>query len=148
MTTNFCQAMVNRPPTPPGSRDFGFLLLGRAEELSTLRRDLNRWLADVGVTDRDSVDIVLAVDEAATNAIEHARGGDAGPVTVSGRLTPHSDVVVEIADRGVWRRPHSRRGGGHGLALMRVLCDHVEINHDTGTVVKLTRRRRAGVAGS
>ena len=87
-------------------------------------------------------DVVLACDEAATNAVEHAyRGQPEGVVDVEATL--ESDVVsVDIRDTGRWRVPegadHTR---GRGLTIMRAVMDDVDVVRGPGgTTVRMTRQ--------
>ena len=111
-----------------------------------MRRALRAWLDGVGVPFGDAQDLVLAVDEAVTNAIEHSMDlpDRAGGVDVEARMEEATrSVVVEIADRGTWAGPRlGTLHGGRGLMLMNALCDRVDIEHGDGTVVRLSRRPR------
>ena len=85
-------------------------------------------------------DIVLAVDEAVSNAVEHAyRDRAPGPV----RLWAHTGgagLTVVVDDRGCWRTPPPEPGcRGRGLSLIQLLAGHVElIRAATGTTVTMT----------
>lgn len=89
-------------------------------------------------------DLLLAVGEAVNNAIEHAYA-DGAPGTFALRAVRlDGSLVIEIEDRGRWRRrirPVSSDGlseRGRGIALMRALCDDVHLGRTaTGTVVRL-----------
>lgn len=87
-----------------------------------------------------SDDLVLAVNEVATNSLRYGGG--------EGVLLMWSDadaVVCEIRDRGRFAhplvgrvRPTAERIGGRGLWLVNQLCDLVQIrSSDEGTVVRL-----------
>jgi PAS domain S-box-containing protein len=92
-------------------------------------------------------DLLLAVGEAVNNAIEHAYA-DGTPGTFALRaMRLDGSLVIEIEDRGRWRRRNrpipsdglSERG--RGIALMRALCDDVDLSRTaTGTVVRLEMR--------
>jgi anti-sigma regulatory factor (Ser/Thr protein kinase) len=46
-------------------------------------------------------------------------------------------VTLEVRDRGQWRPPRGEHGG-RGIALMRVLCDEVTVDHRAeGTTVTM-----------
>jgi serine phosphatase RsbU (regulator of sigma subunit)/anti-sigma regulatory factor (Ser/Thr protein kinase) len=124
-------AMV-RAPEPA----LDFELEARPEELPRLRRRLEAWLSEFEV-DRALIQrIVLSVNEAAANAVEHAYGPGHATFAV------HADaqapfVAVEVRDHGRWRLPRGE-DGGRGLLLMRELADVVEVEHDAeGTRVRL-----------
>ena len=45
-------------------------------QLAVIRHELGGWLAPLRLTDEETADVVLAVDEAAVNAVLHAYGPD------------------------------------------------------------------------
>lgn len=64
------------------------------EDLSTLRREVREFAESAGLDSDRTYDLVLAVGEAATNAIKHAGGGTATLHTVN------ESVMVVISDQG------------------------------------------------
>jgi anti-sigma regulatory factor (Ser/Thr protein kinase) len=115
-------------------------LPARPEELLRLRRRLEAWLAEFEVDRALTQRIVLTVNEAAANAIEHAYGPGMADFGVRATLECEL-VVVEVRDRGRWRPPRGE-DGGRGLLLMRELADLVDVDHDErGTRVRLEWRR-------
>src|SRR5215218_3637984 len=109
------------------------------DTLAPLRRMLRHWLSGVRASRGELQDILVAVSEAATNAIEHAYGPVEASYLVEGRLSGDR-VIVTVTDSGTWRE---RRGGegGRGTHLMRELMDGFELYPSgTGTVVQLERR--------
>lgn len=114
----------------------------KGRHLAALRRDLRCWLAACPLTEDGVSALTLAVNEAATNAIEHAYApADSGIVELAFWTEPGA-VCIEVADRGHWRRclpGHPTDGGG--IQLMRGCVDVVFIDHDRqGTRVHLRRR--------
>lgn len=112
-------------------------------ELPTVRAELRQWAeaADLGV---DLVqDIVLAVDEAVANAIEHAYRmpvDEQATVIVFGcQVRPGGMMYVVVSDHGLWRPPPTQDGfRGRGISLMKALTDRCIVHHDeTGTTVLL-----------
>jgi anti-sigma regulatory factor (Ser/Thr protein kinase) len=109
--------------------------------LGEMRRTLAAWLAAAGAGEHDSYDVILAVGEAAANAVEHAYG----PVEAEFQLVAEArdgEAHLTVTDQGNWRpaRGHNR---GRGIALMRDLMDHVDVELcETGTVVRMNRRLR------
>ena len=85
-------------------------------------------------------DVVLAVNEAASNAIEHAYipPSPADRVTVRLRTEPYH-LYVEVADHGQWRRPDADPGHrGRGILIMKRVVGSVSIHKDPdGTRVLL-----------
>jgi anti-sigma regulatory factor (Ser/Thr protein kinase) len=120
----------------------GLELPCRPSSLAPLRRMLRHWLSAVPVS-RDALqDILVAVSEAATNAIEHAYGPIEASYLVEGWLSG-GRVIVTVTDSGRWRE---RRGAerGRGTHLMRELTDRFErYPSPAGTVVRLERKLAA-----
>jgi serine phosphatase RsbU (regulator of sigma subunit)/anti-sigma regulatory factor (Ser/Thr protein kinase) len=119
-----------------------FTIPAQAEQLSVLRRTLERWLTEAGATDDEVYEITVACSEATTNAIEHAYGPGSAQVEVVCSVE-EGRVTVSVRDWGQWRDARGR-DRGRGLYLMRELMDDVEVTHgDRGTMVAM--RRRLGV---
>jgi anti-sigma regulatory factor (Ser/Thr protein kinase) len=114
--------------------------------LAGVRRFVGDQAADLGVVDQPLRDLVVAVNEIATNAITH--GGGRGRLT----MWPVADfVAIEVRDRGVEPPDHlaghlapdimNETEGGFGLWMARQLCDLVELRGDPGWVVRMYARR-------
>jgi anti-sigma regulatory factor (Ser/Thr protein kinase) len=116
----------------------------RAGALTLIRREVGRWLGPLEVMPEAEADLVLAVNEAASNVIDHAyragddMGDDRAVVEVFFWTEPGA-VLLEVVDHGRWRPPGSpTAGGGRGIAIMQRLVDAVLIHHDAcGTPVLL-----------
>jgi serine/threonine-protein kinase RsbW len=111
-----------------------------AERLAEIRRQLASWLEPIGVSSSGIADIVLVVNEACTNCIEHAyRGTEAGPMLV---VAQHDDgqIIVDIADHGVWQPPpNTPSTRGRGLPIMRAVSADVDVKSSPdGTNVHIT----------
>jgi anti-anti-sigma factor len=120
---------------PEGS--FARSLHGVAEDLRALRADLRTWLAGIGASPTEVHDVLLAVGEACSNAIEHAGAGSDAPIDVRARLKQR-DLLISITDRGVWRTASAPADRGHGLRLMRVLSQRMRVvASEGGTRVEL-----------
>jgi serine/threonine-protein kinase RsbW len=109
--------------------------------LAALRAEVRRWLAPLALPGDAKNDLLLAVNEAASNCIEHAYA----PVTVDGTVeltfwTEPGSVCVEIVDHGRWRTPCGQpTGRGRGIAIMQRLIPVVLIHYDNrGTRVLLS----------
>lgn len=123
--------------------------------LADVRRAVGAWAAAAALSDADAQRLVLAVDEAVTNAIVHSLGGDARRrvrlsaeagargLTVSvvyggARFDPSEARVVPPGEALRKRATH-----GYGLTLIRRLADDVRVSHDDGcNAVRLTVRQR------
>ncbi len=95
-----------------------------------------------GLSQQRTADLVLAVNEVATNAIKHA--GAAGLVRL---WTTATEVVCQLEDPGHIADPLAGRylptlsvDGGLGLWMVNQLCDLAQARTDakTGTVIRLT----------
>ena len=118
-------------------------LVGEPPALSAFRQALRRWLGEAGADDDEVQDIVMAVNEACQNAIEHAYGLTPEPFNVLLEAA-EGEVCVTVRDRGGWRDRISD-DRGRGLPLMRALMDAVEIEQrPSGSTVILRRALRAG----
>ncbi|MGZ4312931.1 MAG: SpoIIE family protein phosphatase [Solirubrobacteraceae bacterium] len=118
-------------------------LPAKAASVPLARHRLRVWL-DENVPELDALargDLEVAWSEACTNVIRHAYG----PVDATFDATAARDgdaVVLEVRDRGQWRPPRGEHGG-RGIALMRHLCEEVEVDRRSeGTTVTMRRSLR------
>jgi serine/threonine-protein kinase RsbW len=114
--------------------------------LRGLRRQLQSWLAEIGVPDDAAEDVVLATHEAAANGIEHAEFGT--EVTIRG-TRDDDQLIVVVTNSGPWKRPRSMdESRGRGLVLMENLMSEVDIQaRSKVTAVRMCKdlsRREAG----
>jgi GAF domain-containing protein/anti-sigma regulatory factor (Ser/Thr protein kinase) len=111
----------------------------RPNSLAPIRQLLRRWLAARGATDAESYDIVVALQEACANAIEHAYGPGPAEFEVEAECED-GRVIVTVRDRGGWRPPRGR-DRGRGIPLMKALMDTIEVRQNVdGTTVVLARQ--------
>ena len=122
------------PPTPPAELGFG------PGSLVGLRELVSRQAAAVGLDPGRAADLVLAVDEVATNSLRH--GGGRGTL----RVWPEDGALVcEVRDAGRLQdpmagreRPTPERDGGRGLWMVNQLCDLVQLrSFPDGAAVRL-----------
>jgi anti-sigma regulatory factor (Ser/Thr protein kinase) len=106
-----------------------------AESSPLLRHELRLFLEQLALSHDRIADVVLAVGEATSNAIEHAYRGREGTVWL--RATAEPDLlVVEVLDQGRWRLDAGPERG-RGLGIMRALVDEVAIESTReGTLVR------------
>jgi anti-sigma regulatory factor (Ser/Thr protein kinase) len=124
-------AFMGALPAPGGDvREVPFGI----EDLPALRRALTRWARDHALAAEDSDDLVLAVDELATNSVRH--GGGQGTVRV---WQEGSRLLCEVRDAGQLReplvgrlRPGDEACCGRGMWLVNQLCDLVQIRSQPG----------------
>ncbi len=124
----------------PAPQTLSLSLDADARSLAPMRRALRAWLIEI---DADQVsDVVLAVDEAVANAIEHAGLTEGEAITVHARVDDGT-LHVEICDQGVWKQPTPNEARGRGLLIMNAVMDGVYIEHrDDDTCVVMSRQVR------
>ena len=81
-----------------------------AEQLADVRRRLASWLRAADVPDELAADIVLVVNEACTNSVEHAyRGHSAGTMLLEGEavggVSPHPNQRLGLLEETGCRTP-------------------------------------------
>ena len=111
-----------------------------------MRATTTQWLARASTDDTEIYEIVLALNEAVENSIEH---GHRGSDRLIGLLLEREDdhVRITVRDEGRWREadqsiePGER---GRGFTLMRAVMDEVTIDTDAdGTAVVMRRQLRS-----
>jgi anti-sigma regulatory factor (Ser/Thr protein kinase) len=132
---------VELPPPPADAPPFAFR--GPAS-LTGLRTLVAQRAVNAGLDRRRAAELVLAVNEAASNSIRHADG--------EGTLrmwNDHDVLICELRDRGcidaplVGReRPSETQCGGRGLWMANQLCDLVQMRTSaSGNIVRMHMRR-------
>lgn len=126
-----CQALAGPLPPPPAVVDeLGF----GAAHLQSVRRFVWKRASDAGLDPQRQSDLVVAVNELATNSIRHGGGG--------GSLRAWRDqgsLICEVADAGSIEDPlvgRGRRDGqasGRGLWIVQQLCDLVQIRSEASS---------------
>lgn len=105
------------------------------QHVVTSRHQLAQWLKSIALESDRSQDILLAVSEAVTNAMEHGSHFDpTNPVSLQATLRGES-LTVAVNDHGRWIEPSTAsptptQYRGRGLHLINALADRVDI---TGT---------------
>ena len=113
--------------------------------------DLRRWVRECtqrsDLPPRASEELVIAVNEAGTNAVLHSGGA-----SIDVEWNASSDgIAIQIRDGGVFRPARASSGGweesGRGIPLMLSAADALEIVKGTaeapGTVIRVRKRVRA-----
>jgi GAF domain-containing protein/anti-sigma regulatory factor (Ser/Thr protein kinase) len=126
--------------TPIASDGLALKLPAEPPVLSSLRRTLRGWLEGLGASEHETYDVLVAVTEAAANAVEHAYGPGDATFEVEAGVDAEDEVWLVVRDQGRWRPPrgHNR---GRGTLLMQELMDHFEVTTgEDGTEVRMRRR--------
>lgn len=110
--------------------------------LPALRQQVRRCIAGLSIPPHQQSETVLAVYEAAANAVQHAyRPGQPGSIELTIWTEPDA-LCIQICDHGHWRPPQpepTASGHGLGITLMRRLVDCVFIEHGAGGTRVLLR---------
>ena len=119
-----------------------------AARIPEARLFVRSFLMDIEASEEDVFEILVAVEEAASNALRHGRPQGTGQIGIRCAYTP-AEFIVEVIDdgRGFTYRPAKYKEmpdplapGGRGLYLMNRLMDSVGIaSSSKGTVVTMTR---------
>lgn len=131
-------------PNPPNDVP---VMLVQADDLTAVRQFVQRFALETGIGTRRTQDLVLAVNEIATNTILHTPGSGTLRVWAQPRT-----VICEIRDTGyiadafAGRRPPSDAADhGRGLWMANQLCDLVQIRSSAkGTTIRLHVDRPSG----
>lgn len=130
---------------------------GRYASLAAIGKFIVGAAQEAGLDPRAVHAVELAVDEASTNIIEHAYGGEGrGDIEITCCINS-TGLTVILRDRGRPFDPDSvpppdlhapleeRNGGGLGLHFMRQLMDEVrfEFTPDSGNVLLMIKRKEA-----
>jgi two-component sensor histidine kinase len=117
-----------------------------AEAIPALRRLSRRWSEGSTLDPDTAEDLVLAVDEAVTNVVDHAYPDRAGAVRLHLAELDCGEHTVIVEDDGTWRPPPGDPGfRGRGVRLIDGLTDHAVVTHAAGgtTVVMSWSARRS-----
>jgi len=109
--------------------------------LAVIRAHLRKWLPTAAVNASAAAEVLLAVGEAAANAVEHAVRDAAHNVVVevTARATD-TGLALTVKDNGRWLTPRPRGQRGHGSRLMKALVDTVTITPTPqGTTVEMRK---------
>jgi len=121
--------------------DLHLRLSAEPRALADVRRVMRKWLRDRGANDRDIAQITLAVNEACTNAIEHAYS----PAPAEFELQATEDdgeVIIAVTDFGRWRSPRGPLRG-RGLSMIGAAVHELKINTELrGTEIVMRKRVR------
>jgi anti-sigma regulatory factor (Ser/Thr protein kinase) len=110
-----------------------------SSSLASARASLGDWLRDHGGHEEEIFEIVFAVNEACSNAIEHPLDVQAEEIGLDAELSS-GRVAIVVNDRGRWRSESASRDRGRGLELMHAFMEKVEIVQSSdGTSVRLER---------
>ncbi|UCC89349.1 MAG: ATP-binding protein [Anaerolineales bacterium] len=140
---------------PSSSRTQTLTFPAQFESLLRIGEFVTRAARSAGLDSTAVYAVEMAVDEACTNIIEHAYGGEGrGEIECTCQMNSHA-LKVTLRDFGSSFDPSSvpepnitasleeREAGGLGLFLMRKLMDEVsfEFTPDSGNVLTMVKRK-------
>ena len=123
-------------PCHSSARSFATAVPASLDYIAEARHRLRDWISGVDVDPQRESDIVLAIGEAVTNAIEHGSGGDATKtVSIEAFVRGHT-VTATISDAGQWSGDSSASQRslqrGRGLTMINGLADDVKTSRTPG----------------
>jgi signal transduction histidine kinase/serine phosphatase RsbU (regulator of sigma subunit)/CheY-like chemotaxis protein len=125
----------------PAGEPLELRLPAEGTALGALRERLRRWLAGAEVAPADAADLLLAVGEAASNAIEHPVAPYPHAIVVRARRTGDGAAVIQVRDHGRWNEEPSEPHRGRGMAIMRAVAGDVGVERASdGTTITIMRR--------
>ena len=121
-------AVVALRPVGARPRTFSASVLSRPANLRSVRHGLHNWLDAIGSDDELTLDLLLAVSEAMTNARDHAyQGADDGEIVVNGRLLDDR-IELTVRDRGRWAPSVRSPTRGRGLSIIAAIADDYHLD--------------------
>ncbi|MET0765596.1 MAG: ATP-binding protein [Blastococcus sp.] len=138
-------------PTTFGERGTGarrrvWRLPATESSVPSLRRGLHVFLDGSDLSGDERYDLLLAVCEAASNAIEHARDPSEPFIDVLSEISD-GRVTVVVRDHGQWSSVASGAHRGRGLQMMWLLADTTLAPSPRGTTVTIRSQSSASVPG-
>ena len=128
---------------------------GRYESLAALSEYISEQAAAAGMNEKEIYAVQLAVDEAASNIIDHAYGGENRGEIECTCTIGRNQIEVVLKDQGEAFDPAQVAAlpigapleefgpGGAGLMLMNKLMDEVRFEFlDGGNVLTLVKRKK------
>lgn len=126
-----------------------FVIPSRVEYLDGILNHITERLVKLRIVEPESIDVIVALDEAIVNAIKHGNGYDpAKRVTIVAEITK-DEARFEITDEGEGFRlqdvpdpcapENLLRTSGRGILLISNIMDEVAYN-DSGNSIRMTKR--------
>jgi serine/threonine-protein kinase RsbW len=129
---------------------------GQYESLAAIDRFVAEAAEEAGFDNGTVYQVRLAVDEACSNIIKHAYGGEGRGVIECSCHTRDDDLTVVLRDQGQPFDPESvpppnlsgdleeRTGGGLGLYFIREIMDEVDFDSESeaGNVLTLVKHKK------
>lgn len=143
---DICDELIDRMAPPGGytddvvvlalrpchttARSFTLALPSALSHTIDARHRLRRWMGAIGIDPQRESEILLAIGEALTNAIEHGNRDVPGQTVSVETFVRDGVLTATVSDAGRWRGDSSisqrSRKRGRGLTLIYGLSDHVD----------------------
>jgi len=108
--------------------------------LAEVRVALRRWLRSQDLAEPEMREIVVAVNEACANAIEHVYPPGPAEFRLTATRSQH-ELGFTVQGSGSWRGEPGTADRGRGLAIIQAAMDEVTVDRGpTGTLVTMRRR--------
>lgn len=127
--------------------------------LPRTRRAVDGYLEELNLSPEERHDVILAIDEACANVIQHAfpdqREGTDGVIDLTAVMAEH-EVNVTVEDHGVGIPPAAARRrelapvgavSGRGLQIIRELMTTVELETNEAGGTRLTMSKQLSAEG-
>ncbi len=138
------------------SKSYTATFPGRFSSLKYIADFVHKAAAEVGLNRSATYKVETAVDEACSNIIEHAYGGENIGVIVCSCILETDRLTIELKDTGKPFDPNSipqpdtsasldeRKGNGLGLYFMQQMMDEIHFHFDpeTGNHLKMVKYKR------
>jgi anti-sigma regulatory factor (Ser/Thr protein kinase) len=124
-----------------GAPAFTCRVRAEPDELRHVRTTLRHWMEHQSMPSEMQADVVLAVGEACTNAIEHAYADRGRATVLVEALRRADDVVITVRDDGAWRPLARDPRRNRGLRLIADVMDELQVSTAAtgGTRVEMRR---------
>jgi anti-sigma regulatory factor (Ser/Thr protein kinase)/putative methionine-R-sulfoxide reductase with GAF domain len=114
-------------------------LAAKPTVLADVRTTMRRWLSRMDIGGREAAEIIMAVNEACANAVEHAYSPAPAEFELQASRTD-KEMSFVVSDKGRWRAPRGRNRG-RGLAIINAAMDEVELKSSAdGTEITMRKR--------
>lgn len=124
------------------------------EKLKEIRKFISDALNQIGFSEKEAMQVILAVDEVCANLIIHSNKCDPSEsLEIYIEDDVAGKVIFEIIDHGIgfnyntYKEPNleeiigKRRKGGLGIMLVKNIMDSVEFSHEKGkNICRLTKK--------
>lgn len=115
--------------------------------LALIRSFVRAYLEHLKVSQKDLIHLLSAVDELATNAVEHGYDYAKGIIKISMNIDKNNIIVsVEDFGKGYDDTSESKSDGGIGLVITKKLVDEFKLQKKhNGTIIEIKKKIKEAV---